>query len=406
MCDTLVLVRPGSVLFAKSSDRDPNEAQRLEWIPRATHRARTVRCTHVEIPQARETHAVLLSRPFWTWGAEIAANEHGVVCGNEAVFTRARVPSRGLTGMDLVRLAVERGATAERAVEVLLALLDAHPQGGRCGLEDPSFRYFSSFLVADARGAFVVETAGRAHAVEAVREGARTISNALSIRGFAERHGARVMTWGAEARPRSGCSLRLAERARDAGDLFAALRDHGGGPDGPPRYGPLTGAMRGLCMHPGGLASGQQTTASWVAELRTPEHGGARHWVTATAAPCTALFKPIDVATPLDLGPSPTERADERSLFWRHEALQRRVAQNPAIYLPLFADERDALEASWLASRPAPADAFAEADRALDVWTARVAAEARRGVPDLRPPWARLHTALRARRAGLRLAGE
>jgi secernin len=159
--------------------------------------------------------------------------------------------------------------------------------------------------------------------------------------------------------------------------LMRTLRDHGDGPD--PRYHLLNGAMAAPCMHAGGLLAAAQTTASWVAELR-PD--AIRHWVTGTAAPCVGLFKPVHVDDPLDLGPPPSDRADPHSLWWRHERLHRQVLRDPARLRPLFAAERDAIEARWQASPPDPVAAFAEGDRLLADWTDRVTAAAG---PDTRP---------------------
>jgi dipeptidase len=384
------VVAPGRVLFAKNSDRDANEAQLLDWQPRRAHApGATLRCTWVEIPQARETHAVLLSRPFWMWGAEIGANEHGVVIGNEAVFTKTPVARTGLTGMDLLRLALERAATAEAAVSVITDLLEHVGQGGGCGHEHRGFRYHSSFLIADPSGAFVLETAGRRWAVERVT-GARTISNALTLEPLAREETDRVRTYAASARLRQACTADGAGGATDVHALMVVLRDHAGAH---PRYSWLNGALA-PCAHAGGLVVNTQTTASWVSELMP---GNVQHWATGTAAPCTSPFKPVAVDEPVALGPAPGDRDDGQSLWWRHERLHRQVLRDPRRWEPALLSAIQRLEARWYDARPTSAEAFAEADAFLEEWTKRTA---ERG-PDRRPWWARRYWAERNRRAVL-----
>lgn len=380
MCDTVVVVRSDGVLFAKNSDRDPNEAQHLDWQPRREHQpGARIRCTYIDIPQASSTNAVLLSRPYWMWGAEMGVNEHGVAIGNEAVFTDQPLEPVGLTGMDLLRLALERAADAAEAVDVITTLLAEHGQGGGCGLENPRFSYHNSFLIADPTRAFVLETAGRLHAVEEVR-GARSISNGLTIPGFAEAHSDRVRSGVAACAVRQARTQALAESADDLPALAALLRDHGAGHRWP-HYSWLNGGMSAPCMHAGGLLAASQTTASWLSHLRP--HGASQHWVTATAAPCLSLFKPVRVDEPLAWAARPAERADRDSLWWRHERLHRLVMRDPQRLGAIFLPERDEVERGWFASPPEPCDAFAEGDRLLAQWTRAV--ESSGPIRDLRP---------------------
>lgn len=185
MCDTIYvpanLTKKGIALIAKNSDRDPNEAHLLEMHPRIKHLSGdVVKCTYMSIPQVSETNAVLLAKPFWMWGAEMGSNDSGVTIGNEAVFTRVPYEKgAGLTGMDLLRLALERGSTAYDAMKVIIDLLEKYGQGGNCGFLH-KFYYHNSFLIADPSDAWVLETAGKYWAAEHVK-GVRTISNAITI---------------------------------------------------------------------------------------------------------------------------------------------------------------------------------------------------------------------------------
>ena len=399
MCDTLVVVGDDGVWFAKNSDRDPNEAQALEWHPARSHPAgRQVACTHLEIPQVGHTDAVLLSRPYWMWGAEMGANAHGVVIGNEAVFTREPDEPTGLTGMDLLRLALERATTAHAAVGVIVELLETHGQGGRCGHEDPRFTYHNSFLVADPHGAIVLETAGRHHATEVVAHGARSISNGLTIEPFATRHADRLRTRVTACTRRRAITERLAARAGAPADLAAALRDHGQG--SLPDYSLLTGGMAAPCMHAGGLLAASQTTAAWISHL-APD--APRHWATGTAAPCTSVFLPVAVEHPVDFGPAPTDRYDPATRWWRHERLHRTAVRDPQRWLPAMAADRQPLEQAWFDDPPPTGQALAEAEAWTRRWTDRVLAAPG---SDRRPAHVRRYWRIRDRRAGLPVPGD
>lgn len=424
VCDTIVSLAESGVLFAKNSDRDPNEAQLLEWVPAADHPpSSVVRCTWIDVPQVAHTYGTVLSRPWWTWGAEMGANEHGVVIGNEAVFTKglaARVRRDGpaLLGMDLLRLALERAATAEDAVATIVSLLERHGQGGPCSHDHPRFTYDNSYLIADTKSAFVLETVGREWEAEAVPAGSvRSLSNALTIPAFAATHTDRLRTKVAGADSRRACSALAAQGAVGPVQMMAALRSHG--PAGSGGYGrsqsgtaansgvisgstinysTVNGAMAAPCMHAGGLVANSQTTASWVSDLR----GEPLHWVTATAAPCTSVFKPVRVDEPLSFNPPATGHHDPRSIWWRHETLHRVAARDMSASLARFAHERDAVEAGWLDSPPSTDDAFELAAELELKWAVDlINAE----LPDVRPPWVKAYWANQNRRAGMNRTG-
>jgi secernin len=388
VCDTFValpaVTAELSLIFGKNSDREPNEAQVLEYHPPANYLAsRRLRCTYRSIPQVRHTYGVLLSRPFWMWGAEMGVNEKGVVIGNEAVFTRMpRVKERQLIGMDLLRLALERSATAQTALETMVSLLAQFGQGGPCGYEDKNLIYHNSYLLADPREAWVLETAGPYWAALRVRT-QYSISNGLTIgaeydeahpdlvenarrRGwlksgqsfdFARCYSDWFYTTFGASRKRRARSEELLDAHRPSGKgrsrrgltvaaAMAILRDHGGLEP----YQPDSHFLMGhICAHSAnGLARhAAQSTGSLVAQLAA---GGVTLWATGTSAPCTGVFKPIWLAGQVlpDLGPAPKGRYSPRSLWWRHEDLHRRILFDYPARIQVIRDEQLALEREFL----------------------------------------------------------
>lgn len=412
MCDTVVALgnstRDGSVLFGKNSDREPNEMQVLEFHPRQYHEKKTVRCTYIEVPQVKETYAVILSRPYWMWGAEMGVNEYGVAIGNEAVFTKEPYSKTGLLGMDLLRLALERSKTAFEALKVVTGLLEKYGQGGACSITNPKFTYHNSFLIADTREAWVLETAGKYWVAEKVKD-VRSISNCLTIGenwdlaspglvehavemgwcknaedfNFARCYSSWFYTYFSRGRERHSFTQKALEEKKDSitvEDVMKLLRSHSKGEG----YDPAFGSMRDVCMHAGGLTRPSQTVASYVGQLSPTLQV---HWFTATSAPCLSVYKPVFFSSGIpDLG-EPSGVYSPKSYWWRFEKFHRKAIVN---YRSLdgFFDDRDSLESeimgrvesikskARLESREIfsniTRDAFEEAENLASKWEGRL----------------------------------
>uniref|UniRef100_A0A1B6LAG6 Secernin-2 n=1 Tax=Graphocephala atropunctata TaxID=36148 RepID=A0A1B6LAG6_9HEMI len=353
-CDTFVVLpnlsAKGDIIFGKNSDRPNGEVQEVTLYPSQTHKSsEKLNCTYIEIDQVLSTHAVLLSKPSWMWGAEMGANNCGVVIGNEAVWTVVDddTHTERLLGMDLLRLGLERASTSSEAVGVITTLLEQYGQGGPCSDSDPDLLYHNSFLIADHRESWILETAGKLWAAERVTTGFRNISNCLSIGTNITRQSSQLIDYAKEERlwtgekefnfkeafsaggcPREAAGQKLlydltADRQFDVKRMFQILRDK----------------QSTICRP---ASDPFHTSASWVSVLNSQF---PCHWVTATPDPSVSVFKPFSfspapivpseiVSPSYDKDPAKTKprfhfKVDRKHALYRFH--DRAVKDNPSV---------------------------------------------------------------------------
>ena len=379
MCDTLCGPGADGMVFAKNSDRPVGEVQLAMPFGRRPTAGCTLRTQYLSIGDTG-AQAVFLSCPTWLWGAEHGVNEFGVAIGNERVSTvHAHAAGRpGLIGMDFVRLGLERARTARDALGILIELLGTYGQGGITNAAHDT-AYDSSFLIADATEAFVLDTAGTEYAAAPVPRGT-AISNRLTVGAqwvqaspelgpgddFDRFRDPGAPTASADTRRAAGLAFLRTQRDKGPGlspaAVAAHLRDHGHGPWGapgsdgvppqrpqPPPTDPDTASV---CMHE---PQRSVTAASFIAVLPTDLAEGAPLRVSvALGSPCTSIYVPAFPRTAAGPPPFvPFELSSEP--MWRAaDALRQRVDADPGA----IEEIRDVLD-------PVEGELWAEADAVL-----------------------------------------
>jgi dipeptidase len=356
MCDSLVALpiytQRSNLILAKNSDREPDEAQALVHIKRQQHHEQMVQCTYIAIPQAKQTFEVILSKPFQMWGAEMGVNEKGVAIANEAVFTNVKIDksNNGLTGMDLLRLALERSACAKDALNCIVDLLQKHSQDACGGYRNKSFFYHNSFLIADADECFQLETAGKSYAWKKVNE-FTSISNGLSLEldydevhiesenrvfplgkvkndnvNFRKTFSDLLYTTLGRPKARKTCTfigLQQLQAKVNIQNTIQLLQQHHL-PDG--EFTPNKATTGDICMHATGLFNPSETTCSMVAEIRKDKPSTI--WLTGTNMPCLSVYIPFFMGTyVIEKIRQPGASADT-SLWWRAGKLHRWVCED------------------------------------------------------------------------------
>lgn len=348
-CDTIAVCAAYSTyhtnIFGKNSDRPTGEPQPLRIYAGGEYgEGDMVQTTYRAIPQVKKTYGVIGCQPYWIWGFEMGFNEKGLIIGNEAEGSRMDPETEeGLLGMDLLRLALERAATAREGIEVITALLKQYGQKAVASALT-NRTYENTFILVDPKEAWVLETAGRQWAAKQITT-MQGISNCYSIGtqmdmvseeaerisrqkrflapwepfDFAKAYTGRLVNqpMGVQRYRRLNHLLQK-QNQHDFTSLAAIFRDHHEGELIEPRFGAAAGTFLSVCMHMRDWGE-SETTASLLARYDEELGIVARY---APAQPCLSAYIPVYFTGTL---PEKMQQAEkeyqEDSLWWQLKEL-------------------------------------------------------------------------------------
>jgi secernin len=372
-CDTFLAqgssTKSGRMIFAKNSDRYMGEAANVVYFPAADHPSGTqLKISQHQIPQVGHTYALLGLQPHYIWGLEIGVNEFGVSIGNEAEHSFVPPDIEGILGMDLVRLGLERGRTAEEALNVITALIDQYSEGGVCSPDGPGADYNNTFIIADGKEAWVLETLRNQWVAKRIKDPYYSISNTYWIEDdydkcsngipeLAQKYGLPIRegrfnfakTFALKTTGTDSFCITRRMRAmevmkRGAGQIdvpyfIQMMRDHYEDNEVlKPRYDAANAVYMCLCFH-GEPGIDFQTNSSLIVDYQGIDENGKikfAMWIGLNL-PCCSTFFPIFA---LDEIPAILNGAggtyDPDHLWWQFERMKLGIEANYNKYIELW----------------------------------------------------------------------
>lgn len=355
-------------IFGKNSHREANESQAIIRVPALKQEWKVVDCSFIQIPQVDYTNEIVLSKPFHSWGAEMGVNEHGLCIGN--TLTQTKLPfeqkNTGLTGHDLLRLALERTKTAEQAVELITELLAEYGQNVYSGYKSKNAYYCNSFLITDYNDSYLLETVGKEWGAIKIKSGYYALSSVLTLEqtfdlksenlidfahknkwikkgkefSMKEAYGKKTLFSSDKSEKRRSLMENLLQEHKGKFNIQNAMDILSYHNKKETSFNPSKSDDTDICRHTT-KSSNAQTNGSMITELR-PESKKFTCWLTGTSAPCISLFKPVYIpGENLYQGvfKEPTSLKDD-SLWWKAEIFHRNVSLNYQKIKATFDKER------------------------------------------------------------------
>jgi dipeptidase len=360
------------LVFGQNVDREPNEPQILFRATKKKNKEKFLKLTYLEIPQSKSTNEIILSKSAQLWGAEMGVNEFGLTIGiTKALCKSAKsFKENGITGPELVRLALERCKSSEQALELITNYLEEFGQSSDSGCIKMENYHFSNFVIADSNKAYYVETFA-SHWVALKIQGYFSVSDGYTIeqkydysskglkefainnnfaqssspfsfqKAFSDKLQNRLL----QSKVRKASSTSIGEiycqteglGIKEAMDI---LRTHKNS-----NYLPQNGDMGSVCLHASGILTPYQTTNSMVVEIK--ENSKITAWSTLSSSPCLSLYKPFYFGTDIFLEDKQSDKKNSESFWWKFEEFHRLAIQDYEYAKHLVLKEKQESERHW-----------------------------------------------------------